>query len=59
MASQGDIRVLLVMDLLLSGVFSAVAVWGLSVVGLLAFSWPTVGLATLLVAVLTYIAVLR
>ncbi|EMA49429.1 MULTISPECIES: hypothetical protein [Halococcus] len=59
MASQGDIRVLLVMDLLLSGVFSAVAVWGLSVVGLLAFSWPTVGLATLLVAMLTYIAVLR
>ena len=59
MASQGDIRVLLVMDLLLSAAFSAVVVWGLSVVGVLAFSWPTVGLAPLLLAVLTYLAVLR
>ena len=59
MASQGDIRVLLVLDLLLSAAFSAVAVWGLSVVGVLAFSWSTVGLATLLVAVVTYLAVLR
>jgi hypothetical protein len=59
MASDGDIRVLLVMDLLLSAAFSAVAVWGLSLVGILAFSVRTVALATLVVAAITYLAVLR
>jgi hypothetical protein len=59
MASDGDIRVLLVMDLLLSAAFSAVAVWGLSLVDILAFSVRTVALATLVVAAITYLAVLR
>lgn len=59
MASDGDIRVLVVMDLLLSGLFSAVAVWGLSLVGILPFSARTVALATVLVALITYLAVLR
>lgn len=59
MASDGDIRVLLVMDLLLSAVFSATVVWGLSFLGYLAFSWTTVALATLVLATVTYLAVLR
>lgn len=59
MASDGDTRVLVVLDVLLSAAFSAVAVWALSLVDILAFSARTVGLATLLVAAITYLAVLR
>ena len=59
MASEGDIRVLLVMDLLLSLVFSAAVVWGLSFLGILTFSLRTVALATVMVALITYLAVLR
>lgn len=59
MASEGDIRVLLVMDLVLSFVFAAVVVWGLSFVGVLAYSWQTVALVTAIVAFFTYLVVLR
>ena len=59
MASEGDIRVLLVLDLLLSAVFGSVVVWGLSLLGVLTFSIRTVVLAALVVAALTYLAVLR
>ena len=59
MASQGDIRVLLVMDLVLSAVFGTVVVQGLSVLDVLAFAWRTVALVALAVAVLTYLVVLR
>jgi hypothetical protein len=59
MASDGDIRVLIVLDLLLSAVFGTVVVRGLSLLGVLAFSLRTVALATLVVAVVTYLVVLR
>lgn len=59
MASEGDIRVLIVLDLLLSAVFGTVVVWGLSLLGVLAFSVRTVALAALVVAAITYLAVLR
>lgn len=59
MASEGDIRVLLVMDLILSVMFSYVIIWGLSFIGVLTFSWWTVALATVIIALLTYLAVLR
>ena len=59
MASQGDIRVLLVMDLVLSAVFGAVVVRGLSVLDVLAFAWRTVALVALAVAALTHLVVLR
>ena len=59
MTSEGDIRVLLVLDLLLSAVFGSVVVWGLSLLGVLTFSIRTVVLAALVVAALTYLAVLR
>ncbi|RJS97055.1 hypothetical protein [Halococcus sp. IIIV-5B] len=59
MATDGDIRVLVAIDLVLSTIFSTLVVWGLSFVGSLTFSWVTVGLATLLLALVTYLAVLR
>jgi hypothetical protein len=50
--SQGDPRVLLVMNLVLSSLFAWVVVWGLSFIDVLAFSWLRVaGLAFLLVVV--------
>ncbi|MFC7249042.1 hypothetical protein ACFQJ5_04215 [Halomicroarcula sp. GCM10025324] len=59
MASDGDIRVLLVLDLVLSAVFSTVVLWGLSFVGLASLTLRSVAIATLFLAVLTYLVVLR
>lgn len=59
MATDGDIRVQIAMDIMLSAVLSTVAVWGLSVVGPVTFSWPTVGFVTVVIAVISYAAVLR
>lgn len=59
MASNGDIRVLLVLDLLLSGAFAAVVVWGMEFIGLAAFTLRNVAVGTLVLAVLTYVVVLR
>ncbi|WP_135302134.1 hypothetical protein [Haloarcula amylovorans] len=56
---DGDIRVLLVLDLLLSLAFSTVLVWGLSFFELAAFTIRTVLLTALFLAVLTYLLVLR
>ncbi|MFB6135085.1 MAG: hypothetical protein ABEJ55_08865 [Halanaeroarchaeum sp.] len=57
--SQGDPRVLFVMNLVLSFVFSYVVIWALSLVDALAFSWRTVGFATLGLMILTHVLVLR
>lgn len=57
--SDGDIRVLLALDVLLSLAFSTAVVWGLDFVGLGSFTVRNVALATLLVAALTYVVVLR
>ncbi|MFC6974238.1 hypothetical protein ACFQL1_05460 [Halomicroarcula sp. GCM10025709] len=59
MASDGDIRVLLVLNLLLSATFSAVVVWGASLVGLASFTAETILLGTFALAFLTYLVVLR
>lgn len=59
MASDGDIRVLLAMDLVLSAVFSVVAVYALDLAGVGTFTWRTVGVATLFLAAVTYVVVLR
>lgn len=59
MESEGDIRVLAVLDLLLSFAFSVVVVWGLDFIGAGSFTWLNVGLATLALATLTYLTVLR
>lgn len=59
MAADGDIRVLVVLDLLLSAAFASVVVWGMEFVGLVAFTLANVALGTLVLAVLTYVVVLR
>jgi hypothetical protein len=58
-ASEGDIRVLLALDLLLSLVFASVVVWGLDFIGVVEFTAVNVAIATLCLAVLTYLVVLR
>ncbi len=59
MAGDGDIRVLLVLDVLLSAAFAAVVLWGLDFAGIV--PWTTVNFVggALAVAVLTYVVVLR
>ena len=59
MATDGDIRVQVVMDVVLSAVLSTVAVWGLSIVGPVTFSWTTIAFVTVVLAVISYAAVLR
>jgi hypothetical protein len=59
MASQGDIRVLLVLDIILSFLFSLMVVSGLAYVDLATFTWGNVAMATAVLALITYLAVLR
>lgn len=59
MASQGDIRVLLVLDVVLSFLFSAMVISGLAFVDVVPFTWSRVLGSTAVLALLTYLAVLR
>lgn len=59
MASDGDIRVLLALDLVLSAVFATAVVWGLDFIGVTTFTPQNVAIGTLVLAVLTYVVVLR
>lgn len=59
MRSEGDPRVLLAMNLVLSFVFATAVLGGLDFIGVVSFEWSNVGLATLALMVLTYLAVLR
>lgn len=59
MASDGDIRVLLVLDLLLSAAFASMALWALDFAGLEEFTLPNVAVWTLVLAAVTYVLVLR
>jgi hypothetical protein len=55
MASQGDPRVLFVMNLVLSSLFAYGVVWGLELIGLVEITvWNVASLALLLMAV-TYV----
>ncbi|QLH77002.1 hypothetical protein HZS55_06705 [Halosimplex rubrum] len=56
---SGDIRVLLALDLLLSSLFSVGAVYALDLAGIGEYTWENVALATVFLAVVTYVAVLR
>lgn len=58
MASEGDPRVLFVMNLVLSFLFSSVVVGGLAFIGMMDFSWGTVGLVTAGVMILTYLVIM-
>jgi uncharacterized membrane protein len=57
MASEGDPRVLFVMNLILSAVFGTGILWGLDFVGLATFSTTNAAIATLLLMALTGIVV--
>jgi len=57
--SDGDPRVLFVLNLVLSFVFSYAVVWGLAFIGIGTFSWQNVGVATVALMLLTWLAVLR
>ncbi|MFB6309462.1 MAG: hypothetical protein ABEH35_09040 [Haloarculaceae archaeon] len=59
MASEGDIRVLLVLDGLLSLFFSYVIIHLLDLAGIGAFSWEKVAVGTVMLAAITYVVVLR
>lgn len=59
MASDGDVRVLLVLDVLLSLAFAAVALYAFDLANIAAFTPRNLAVATLAVAVLTYVAILR
>jgi len=59
MATDGDPRVLLLMNVVLSVVLAALVVRGLDFIDVLAFSWETVALGAGALAALTYIVVLR
>jgi hypothetical protein len=53
MASEGDPRVLFVMNLVLSAVFGTAILWGLDFVGLATFGLRNAAVATLLLMALT------
>jgi hypothetical protein len=59
MASDGDIRVLFVLDVVLSAVFTSAVLYGLDYIGVTPFTTRNLLLGTALVAVLTYVVVLR
>ena len=55
MASQGDPRVLFVMNLVLSSAFASVVVWGLGYIDVIAFSWRTVALVAAALVFVTHV----
>lgn len=59
MASQGDPRVLFVLNLVLSGLFSLVVVSGLAFITAAEFTWGRVAVSTAALMVLTWLFVLR
>lgn len=56
-SSQGDPRLVLLLNLVLSTAFAWTVVWGLDLVGALEFSFATVATGALLVFALTYFVV--
>lgn len=58
MGSQGDPRVLFVMNLVLSFVFSTAVFGGLAFVGTVPFEWTRVALGTLALVIVSYFVVL-
>lgn len=59
MASDGDIRVLIALDVLLSLLFASVVLWGLDFIGEVMFTARNLAIGTLFLAVATYLVVLR
>ncbi|GAA0214420.1 MULTISPECIES: hypothetical protein [Halobaculum] len=59
MASDGDPRVLLAMNIVLSSIFASVVVWGLSYLDLAALTLENVAGLAIVVFAATYLLVLR
>jgi hypothetical protein len=59
MESQGDPRILFVLNVVLSSVFSYLIVWGLEFIGAAEFSLTNVALATAVLVVATHYTVMR
>ena len=57
--AEGDLRVLLAMNVVLSVAFGAGVVWGLAFIDVLAVSWETVAFVAAALFALTYLVVLR
>ncbi|MFB6268701.1 MAG: hypothetical protein ABEH83_02070 [Halobacterium sp.] len=57
--SQGDPRVLVALNVLLSTTFAAIVVWGLSVVGAAELSLLNVATGAILLFALTYVVTLQ
>jgi len=57
--SDGDIRVLLVLDVVLSLVFASVVLWGLDFIGEAQFTARNLAVGTVVLSILTYLVVLR
>ncbi|MEF8851242.1 MAG: hypothetical protein V5A28_02310 [Haloarculaceae archaeon] len=47
------------MNLVLSGLFSTIVVWGLAFIGVGEFTWPNVAVATVALFVITWVFVMR
>lgn len=58
MASQGDPRVLFVLNLTLSFVFSTAVFGGLAFVGVVPFEWTRVAIGTAALVLVSYLVVL-
>lgn len=59
MARDGDIRVLMAMNLVLSTLFGTGIVWGLSFIGVTEFTMGNVATAVAVLVAITYIVALR
>lgn len=59
MGSEGDIRVVLAMNAILSFLFSWGVVSGLAFIGVLSFDWRTVGYATAFLFAFSYLVAIR
>ena len=57
--ASGDPRVHLVMNAVLSTIYAAIVVWGLSYIDVLAYTVQNVALAAAIIFALTYVFVLR
>lgn len=57
--ASGDIRVLIVLDVIMSAIYAMIIVWGLDYLDMATYNFENVAIATAIVAVLTYILVLQ
>ena len=57
--AEGDIRVLIVLDVILSAIYAALVVYGLSYIDLVPFTLENVAMLAVALALVTYLAVLR